>query len=168
MVAGVQDLQVRLAGVDKSLNGQVIYFDPEKDVAVIATEDSGTRAALFAKRAGKVSENAAVAGFPGGGDLTITPARISSILSARGENIYGEMGVKREVYSFRSNVMPGNSGGPLVNSNGRVLGLVFGSNTDSDIGYALINTELRDALGFASSWRPEKGAVDTGSCQLRE
>ncbi len=39
VVAGVQDLQVRLAGVDKSLRGQVIYFDPEKDVAVIATDD---------------------------------------------------------------------------------------------------------------------------------
>ena len=168
VVAGVQDLQVRLAGVDKSLSGQVIYFDPEKDVAVIATDDPGTRAALFAKGAGEVGENVAVAGFPGGGDLTIAPARISSILSARGENIYGDMGVKREVYSFRSKVMPGNSGGPLVNGNGRVLGLVFGSNTDSDVGYALINTELQDAIGFASSWKAAAGAVDTGSCQLRE
>jgi S1-C subfamily serine protease len=137
-------------------------------VAVIATDDPGTRAALFAKGAGEVGENVAVAGFPGGGDLTIAPARISSILSARGENIYGDMGVKREVYSFRSKVMPGNSGGPLVNGNGRVLGLVFGSNTDSDVGYALINTELQDAIGFASSWKPAAGAVDTGSCQLRE
>jgi len=168
VVAGVQDLRVRLVGVDSSLSGQVIYFDPEKDVAVIATDDPGTRTALFAKRTGDAGENAAVAGFPGGGDLSITPARISSILGARGENIYGGSGVEREVYSFRSKVMPGNSGGPLVNSNGRVLGLVFGSNTDSDVGYALINTELQDAIGFASVWTPRNGAVDTGSCQLRE
>ena len=168
VVAGVQDLRVRLAGVDSSLSGQVIYFDAEKDVAVIATDDPGARTALFAKRTGDAGENAAVSGFPGGGDLTVTPARISSILGAQGENIYGDIGVEREVYSFRSRVMPGNSGGPLVNSNGRVLGLVFGSNTDSDVGYALINTELQDAIGFATLWTPTKGAVDTGSCQLRE
>ena len=167
VVAGVQDLQVRLAGVDSSLSGQVIYFDPEKDVAVIATDDPGARAALFAKGAGEVGENAAVAGFPGGGDLTVTPARISSVLIARGENIYGDIGVERAVYSFRSSVMPGNSGGPLVNSNGRVLGLVFGSNTDSDIGYALINTELQDAIGFASSWASSDGPANTGTCELR-
>lgn len=168
VVAGVQDLQVRLSGAENSLPGQVIYFDPEKDVAVVVTDEPGTRTALFARRAGEIGESAAVGGFPGDGDLMVTPARISGILDARGENIYGDVGVEREVYSLRSNVLPGNSGGPLVNSNGRVLGLVFGSNTESDIGYALTNPELQDAIGFASSWSQAEGAVDTGSCQLRE
>jgi S1-C subfamily serine protease len=168
VVAGVQELQVRLTGLETSVPGQVIYFDPQKDVAVIATKERDTRVALFARGKAEIGDNSAVAGYPGGGDLTVTPARISGILSARGENIYGDIGVERAVYSLRSNVIPGNSGGPLVNGDGQILGLVFGSNTDSDIGYALTNSELQDAVKFANEWKPSDGATDTGSCQLRE
>jgi S1-C subfamily serine protease len=168
VVAGVQDLQVRLTGLENSVPGQVIYFDPQKDVAVIATDERDARVALFAPEKAEVGENAAVAGYPGGGDLAVTPARISGILSARGENIYGDIGVERTVYSLRSNVIPGNSGGPLVNAGGQVLGLVFGSNTDSDVGYALTNSELQDAIDFTKAWKKSDGAAETGSCQLRE
>jgi hypothetical protein len=56
----------------------------------------------------------------------------------------------------------------LVNGDGQILGLVFGSNTDSDIGYALTNSELQDAVKFANEWKQSDGATDTGSCQLRE
>lgn len=168
VVAGAQDMQVRLTGLENSVPGQVIYFDPQKDVAVIATQERGTRVALFARQVARIGDDAAVAGYPGGGDLTVTPARISGILSARGENIYGDIGVERRVYSFKSNVIPGNSGGPLVNGDGQVLGLVFGSNTDSDVGYALMNSELRDAIDFTGNWKQRDGVADTGSCQLRE
>jgi S1-C subfamily serine protease len=168
VVAGARGIQVRLAGLENSVPGLVIYFDPQKDVAVIATQELGTRVALFARGKAQVGDNAAVAGYPGGGDLMVTPARISGILSARGENIYGDAGVERQVYSLRSNVIPGNSGGPLVNSDGQVLGLVFGSNTDSDVGYALTNSELRDAIDFTNEWKQSDGSVETGSCQLRE
>jgi len=168
VVAGAQDIQVRLAGFENSVPGQVIYFDPEKDVAVIATRELESRIALFSRGKAEIGDNAAVAGYPGGGDLMVTPARISGILSARGENIYGDVEVERQVYSMRSNVIPGNSGGPLVNSDGQVLGLVFGSNTDSDVGYALTNSELQDAIKFANEWQKSQGSVDTGSCQLRE
>jgi S1-C subfamily serine protease len=168
VVAGVQDVQIRLTGFESSVPGQVIYFDPEKDVAVIATQELDTRVSLFARGKAQVGDNAAVAGYPRGGDLTVTPARISGILTARGENIYGDVGVQRQVYSLRSNVIPGNSGGPLVNSDGQVLGLVFGSNTDSDVGYALTNSELQDAIGFSSDWKKTDGVAETGSCQLRE
>ncbi len=168
VVAGAQDIQVRLAGLANSVPGKVIYFDPQKDVAVVATQDLGTRVALFARGKAQIGDNAAVAGYPGGGELTVTPARISGILSARGENIYGDAGVERQVYSLRSNVIPGNSGGPMVNSDGQVLGLVFGSNTDSDVGYALTNSELQDSIDFSQKWKKSDGSVETGSCQLRE
>jgi len=55
-----------------------------------------------------------------------------------------------------------------VNQDGQVLGLVFGSNTDSDIGYALTNSELREAIAASDSWTQNVGSVDTGSCELRD
>lgn len=54
-----------------------------------------------------------------------TPARVRGVIDARGENIYGDIGVQREVYAFRSNIRSGNSGGPLVDDRGRILGLVL-------------------------------------------
>jgi hypothetical protein len=56
----------------------------------------------------------------------------------------------------------------LVNSDGQVLGLVFGSNIDSDVGYALTNSELQDAIDFSNDWEKTDGVAETGSCQLRE
>jgi len=90
------------------------------------------------------------------------------VIDARGENIYGDIGVQREVYAFRSSVLPGNSGGPLVDNQGRILGLVFGSSADAEIGYALTNAELADALERATAWTPAQGSVDTGTCALRQ
>lgn len=168
VVAGVTDLQVRLPNIEQSREGTVIYFDPEKDIAVVITESIDGRPGSFAtEMAGKGSE-AVVAGFPGGGALMATPARVRGVIDARGENIYGDIGVQREVYAFRSNIRSGNSGGPLVDDRGRILGLVFGTSIDSDIGYALTNPELEVARQVAENWSESDGSVPTGSCELRQ
>ena len=168
VVAGVGGLQVRLPGVDQSRSGQVVYFDPEKDIAVVVTDPIDNRPGTFATDVAVKGSDAVVAGFPGGGDLTATPARIRGMILARGENIYGDIGVQREVYAFRSTVKAGNSGGPLVDPEGRILGLVFGSSVDSEMGYALTNMELAAALEVAENWTESDGPVSTGSCELRE
>lgn len=168
VVAGVQDLQVRLSGIDRSLPGEVIYFDPEKDIAVVVTEGIDSRPGTFAADLAQRGESAVVAGFPEGGPLVTTPARMREVIQARGENIYGDIGVVREVYAFRANVRSGNSGGPIVDNQGRVLGLVFGSSADSNIGYALTNAELTDAIEFAEGWDESMGSVSTGTCELRQ
>jgi S1-C subfamily serine protease len=168
VVAGVESLQVRLTPEERSVSGQVIYFDPEKDIAVVVTDPIQYRPGIFASKPARDRSEAVVVGFPEGGELRATPARIRSVIQARGENIYGDIGVEREVYAFRSKVRSGNSGGPLVDEQGRILGLVFGSSVDSEIGYALTNAELEEAIKFSSNWTPASGSVDTGSCELRQ
>jgi hypothetical protein len=56
----------------------------------------------------------------------------------------------------------------LVDNQGRILGLVFGSSIDSDLGYALTNAELEVALQIAENWKKSDGSVSTGSCELRQ
>ena len=66
------------------------------------------------------------------------------------------------MYSLRSQVRPGNSGGPLVSSGGRVLGVIFAASvTDSQTGYALTTAQVAQAAaqGLTSS-----GTVGTGAC----
>lgn len=168
VVAGVVDLQVRVPNREKSLPGDVIYFDPEKDIAIVRTEAIDSRPGTFASTLASKGDTAVVAGFPEGGPLETTPARIREVIEARGENIYGDIGVVREVYAFRAEVRAGNSGGPIVDDQGRILGLVFGSSVDSEIGYALTNPELNEAVEFAGVWTPSDGLVSTGSCELRQ
>ena len=80
----------------------------------------------------------------------------------RSPDIYGDGTVLREVYSLRSLVRPGNSGGPLVSSAGQVLGVIFAASvTDGDTGYALTADQVADA---AASGLTRTTSVSTGAC----
>jgi S1-C subfamily serine protease len=64
------------------------------------------------------------------------------------------------VYSLRAIVRPGNSGGPLFDDKGEVVGMVFArSTTDADTGYALTLDELSPVLDSLSP-----APVATGVC----
>jgi S1-C subfamily serine protease len=65
--------------------------------------------------------------------------------------------------TFRGVVRPGNSGGPLVDTAGRVLTTVFAQSTGSTRhgGYGVPNTVVRRALNGAA---PAGRSVSTGPC----
>jgi S1-C subfamily serine protease len=68
----------------------------------------------------------------------------------------------REVVVVRGLVQPGNSGGPLLDLEGRVLGLVFAnSSVDERTGFALAAEEV---LPVVERTRRDTEAVGTGSC----
>jgi S1-C subfamily serine protease len=92
----------------------------------------------------------------------VQSARIRSQQRLRSPDIYGEGTVIREVFSIRSLVRPGNSGGPMVSRDGRVLGVIFAASvTDDDTGYALTAEQVqRSAAQGATSGV----TVDTGRC----
>ena len=102
-----------------------------------------------------------MAGFPGGGPFRLVAARVRDTINARGPDIYHET-VTREVYTIRSKVRSGNSGGPLVDSSGRVLGVIFAAAVDDpNTGYALTAQEVAsDAAAAENSVTP----VSTGRC----
>jgi S1-C subfamily serine protease len=70
--------------------------------------------------------------------------------------------VLREVFSLRSTVRPGNSGGPLVSLDGKVTGVVFAASvTDRSTGYALTAGQVAQAAARAVT---SDAPVDTGGC----
>ena len=82
-------------------------------------------------------------GYPGGGDFAATPARIRETIELNGPDIYHTTTVTREVYTIRGVVRQGNSGGPLINRGGQVLGVVFGAAVDdNDTGFVLTANEV--------------------------
>jgi S1-C subfamily serine protease len=67
--------------------------------------------------------------------------------------------VRRRIASLRGIVRSGNSGGPMVDGNGRVVGTIFAATTRGPRGgYAVPNELVREALAGAN------GPVDTGAC----
>ena len=164
VVAGVADPVVRVRQADGPEPSTVVYFDPETDVALLSVPSLTSPSLPLAPAPAQSGDSAVVAGFPESGPYWTEPARIRTLVRAMGDDIYGQAGIEREVYSFRGVVLPGNSGGPLMRPDGFVLGMVFGADEDAEsTGYALTASELRSALEA-----PRQASVDTGSCQLRE
>jgi S1-C subfamily serine protease len=105
---------------------------------------------------------AAVVGYPENQSLTITPAGVSSLVTAEGRDIYNSGLVVRQVYEVDAHVLPGNSGGPLVGPGGQVLGVVFSRSTvDANVGYALTSPEVASRVRVAAG---AQRAVSTGAC----
>ncbi len=93
-------------------------------------------------------------GYPGGGDFTATPARIRETIQLNGPDIYHTTTVTREVYTIRGAVHQGNSGGPLIGKDGRVLGVVFGAAVDDpDTGFVLTAKEVDRQMQRAGQYR---------------
>lgn len=164
VVAGVDEPVVRVRLGDRPLRASVVHFDPQVDIALLSVPQLEARALDLSQAPAASGQAAAVAGFPDSGPYRVEPARIRTTVRAVGDDIYGQSGVEREVYAFRGVVLPGNSGGPLLDEDGRVLGMVFGAADEADdTGYALTATELDRALDA-----PRRGLADTGSCRIRD
>ncbi len=161
VVAGMASPRVRVQGAGRSYDSRVVVFDPQRDLAVL--DVSGLRAPALREgdQLGR-GDGAVVAGFPLDGPYRLDPARVRTVLSARGSDIYGAPGTVREVYSLYARVEPGNSGGPLLSRDGRVVGIVFAKSLDdASTGYALT---LREAAPVLDAARAATAPVGTGGC----
>ena len=161
VVAGVQDPQVSIGGNGKPLDATVVYFDPKVDVAVLAVPDLPVQPLTFASNVER-NQNVAVIGYPEEAGLTVSPGRVRDVQLAAGRDIYSTDRVVRQILSMRTQVRPGNSGGPVVNDAGKVVGVVFASSLDSDdTGYAMTADEVSEAVTAGTA---AAGEVHTGSC----
>jgi S1-C subfamily serine protease len=100
-----------------------------------------------------------VLGYPENGPYHASPARFGETREVISEDSYGRGPVRRSIANLRGSVRSGNSGGPLVDSAGRVLGTVFATTTGGAPG----GFAIPDDLVNAALTRVE-GGVDTGPC----
>lgn len=143
------------------LDATVVLFDPAVDVAILAVPGLRADPLSFAARTVESGDDAIVLGYPGGGPYTASAARIRETLDLQGPDIYRGGTVEREVYTVRGTIRQGNSGGPLVDPQGNVLGMVFGAAVDdSDTGFVLTASEVSRQLALAGATEP----VATGAC----
>ena len=159
-----------IAGIDRPMvqdvNGYhttvVELFDPSYDLAVLRVAGLSERPLPLDPSTVARGVQAAVLGYPEGGPFTAVAAGVLAEFQAEGRDIYGQGLTVRDVYEIQALVRPGNSGGPLVEPNGDVIGVVFSrSTTNNDIGYALTSPGV---LSRARQAETATGAVGTGPC----
>ncbi|WP_018297930.1 MarP family serine protease [Corynebacterium lubricantis] len=163
VVAGTEKV-----GLDTRLGTQeatVVYYNPDVDIAVLHVPNLGLEPLQFAEQVASSGDDAVVMGYPESGPFEAAPARVRDRITIAGPDIYATGRVEREAYTVRGTIRQGNSGGPLMDTNGDVLGVVFGASVDSTgTGYALTSREVRDQMGdFTSLTQP----VDTQQCVTR-
>jgi S1-C subfamily serine protease len=159
VVAGVEEPKLEIG--DRTLDTRVVAFDPGRDLAVLAVPGLGREPLGFTGRA-EAGTDAIVVGYPNGGPFRADAARIRGVQDARGPDIYQRETVVREIYALRGLVQPGNSGGPLLDTTGGVLGVIFAAAADDpQTGYALTAAEVAPV---AEAGRTATAAVDTGPC----
>ena len=160
VVAGETATWVQIEGSGRQLPAEVVAFDERNDIAVMRVDNLGLSPLPVA--AARPGEPAAVIGFPQNGPLDIEPARTGTTERVRSTDAYDNGPVERVVTSFRVYVRPGNSGGPAVNADGRVVSTIFASRTDSDnAGYGIPPHIIRRDLRAAAN---RTAAVGTGGC----
>lgn len=159
VVAGVSRPVVELPGRG-AVEGSVVWFDPERDIALIAVDTAARPLPLAAEL--DPGAAAVVAGYPFGGPLTAVDARVLSVGAVSVADIYDRAHVTRRLYALAAQVQPGNSGGPLVTASGAVAGIVFARDEKQpDRGYAMTAAEYGSVVAQAEQLR---GPVSTGAC----
>jgi S1-C subfamily serine protease len=160
VVAGTRSVAIEVNGSRR--NGRVVTYDPDRDLAVIYVPGLSSPALPFAPKPASTGADAVVIGYPLDGPYDAQSARVRELRTIVGPDIYEQRKVTREVYTIRALVRSGNSGGPLMATDGKVLGIIFAAAADDpQTGFAVTADE---AAPVVQAGRTRTDTTPTGSC----
>jgi type IV secretory pathway VirB2 component (pilin) len=157
VIAGADDTTVTtLGGVE--LDATAVYYQPEDDLALLKVDAHLPVLPTSSER--EPGAPAAVLGYPENGPYEMTPARIGDTRDTLSEDSYGHGPIQRTITALGGDVRSGNSGGPLLDARGRVVGVVFAATTRGPAGgFAVPVEQVREAIHHVAA-----GPVSTGAC----
>lgn len=157
VVAGQDDTRVE-SNDGQSAPATVVAYNPRNDITILRADVDVPALPVLARA--RRNASAAVIGYPNDGPLTITPARAGETRILLADDAYETGPFERSILTLRGDVRHGNSGGPLVDSKGRVLGTVFAATNEGPTGGLAIPNRVLARISAAASGEE----VDTGPC----
>jgi S1-C subfamily serine protease len=156
VVAGADDTTVTTQhGVE--LDATAVYYDPREDLALLRVGAEIPALPISSQR--QVGADAAVLGYPENGPYALAAARVGDTEVTISQDSYGDGPIDRTITALGGKVRSGNSGGPLVDDRGEVIGVVFAATTHGPPGgFAIPAEDVEKAL------RRTSDAVGTGPC----
>jgi S1-C subfamily serine protease len=162
VIAGESNGSTQIILGNSAYGATPVLFDPDFDLAVLRTNAPLGPALTISANVVPRGTQAAFLGYPEDRGLTIGAAGVTEEVTAIGKDIYNNGSVTRGVYALDADVLPGNSGGPLLGPGGQVIGVVFSRSTVyQDVGYALTSSGVLTRVQEAEQ---HHSAVSTGPC----
>ena len=128
VVAGQDDTTVQVGGEGPHYDSDLIWFDERNDLALLRVPGiAGQVPALELDVDEEAGTSAAILGFPENGPFDVEPARLGQTREVLSDDAYGNGPLRRRITSVRGRVRSGNSGGPVVDGQGDVVGTIFAS-----------------------------------------
>jgi S1-C subfamily serine protease len=160
VIAGQHDTRVLPNGDGGGNVARAIAFIPRDDVAVLQVDGLDAPALSLATDP-QAGTSGAILGYPLDGPFDVRAGRLGVTRDVISQDAYGQGPVRRRIASLRGAVRPGNSGGPMVDGQGRVVTTIFAATTRGPRGgYGVPNSVVRQALARARGGR----TVSTGAC----
>lgn len=156
VVAGEEETRV------VALNGQVlparlVYLDATNDVAYLRVQ--GLRVPpLDLARKPPSDDQVVLLGYPRDGPLTAVAGTAGTPTNVFAPDAYGRRTRLRTVVPLRGKVQRGDSGGPVINDNGRVVAMIFAASTRGASGFGVPTGRILEGLDSPLQ------AVDSGPC----
>jgi S1-C subfamily serine protease len=158
VVAGEETTYVVQSGSQIRLSARAVAFDPRNDVAVLRVPSLAAPPLRLADP--RPGASVAIVGYPLNGPLDTEPGRIGRTASMLTDDAYGNGPVQRTITSLAGTIRHGNSGGPAIDSDGRVQVTVFAARVGGDGGgYGIPAEVVRKVLASAAT-----APVSTGEC----
>src|SRR3954463_8485948 len=159
VVAGQEDTSVQLGGKGDHHDATAIAFDPKNDIAILRVDGLGGRPLSLSTHV-RAGTQAAILGFPENGPYDVRAGRVGATRSVLTQDAYGRGPGRRSLTTLRGLVRHGNSGGPMVDTRGRVVTTVFAATQGGgpEGGFGVPNAIVRRILQSAAS------PVSTGPC----
>jgi uncharacterized membrane protein required for colicin V production len=149
--------QVRIPGQPLPSLADIVVLDVHNDVAVLRISGVGVKPLGLADPQSGAS--VAILGYPLDGGLTATPGRMGRTATVLTQDALGHGPVARSITAVAGKVEHGDSGGPAVDSAGKVESMIFAARVGSSSGYGVPPSIIRSDLARAGTH-----TVSSGSC----
>lgn len=140
-----QDLEVRFNASDEWTEVKTIGRDPETDLAVLKANELpvGIESLQISNSALREGQEVSILGNP----LGVEGVLINGEIVDTSETVTTKEGVTlNNSVVINAAIKPGNSGGPVLNSEGEVAGVMSARNEDAGVGFAIPASTVRNTV----------------------